>query len=96
MDRNKASDQICKHLKEKYNLIPSAVTPSVEADVCIFYKNHRNGYSLIIEAYNDGDIAGIVNDDRNKRIIFAEEVNDFNFSKLVEHLKGETNNDSRI
>lgn len=68
---NQVAEQLAfkttKDIFSAYKLIPNAIWASVEGGIMITYWNNKNKCSLKIEVYNDGERAGLVN--QNKKIL---------------------------
>lgn len=75
------SCMICWKIYIFKDLLPSRIAPTKEDGVYIAYD--REEMSLIIEAYNDGDIALIVCNDQRKTVIYSEDVENMNFEKAI-------------
>jgi hypothetical protein len=82
--RMKAFD-ICKKLFESFNMVPDMIAPTVEEGVFLSYDNHVNSAdrSLVIEVYNDLDVALLVNDNSAKSVVFSSDIKDFDFGNAV-------------
>lgn len=66
----------------KAKLIPFRIAPSVEEGVMLTYYNQKNNKTLMVEVYNDLEIAGIVN--QNKTILLSQDITNGNFEKLLD------------
>jgi hypothetical protein len=72
---------IISNLYCQYALTPKSITASVEGGTCITYGGH--GRSLIIESYDDLDVALIVTDNICKETVYNEDVEGMYFSQAV-------------
>lgn len=80
------TEGVCNDLYEKYNIFPFRVVPNKEEGITIIYRNHDNNRSLIIEVYNNLEIAGLVNDDLNKEIIVSMDIKEeLTYQNLMKH-----------
>lgn len=77
---------LIKKLFAEYQLIPSNILPSIEEGIGIRYDNSAawEDRSMLIEVYNDLDIALIVTDNIGKETIYREDVREMNFNHAVE------------
>ena len=81
--------QLCKMLTKDvaisvfYNekIMPIRVSPCIEEGITLTYYKPESNRSLIIEIYNDGDIAGLVNQD--KTILLSRDIVDDKFEELL-------------
>ena len=73
--------QICHVMYNKIEMIPFLVACTKEGGVYLRYTVGTK--SIVIEAYNDGEIAALVNDDEKKKILYSDEIKDFNFDTCV-------------
>lgn len=69
--------RICHDIFNSKGMIPDQIAPTKENGV--FFKYLYGPRQLIIEAYNDGEVAAIVVDDTKKDTIHSEDIRDFNF-----------------
>jgi hypothetical protein len=77
----KNTNRICYQLFDSNKLIPRTVACTKENGV---YLNFVNGdKSLIIEAYNTGEIGVVVNDNALKKILYNEEIKNLDFDASV-------------
>ena len=82
--------QLCKMLAKDVatiiyyseKLIPIRISPSIEEGITITYFNPEVNRTLIIEAYNDGDVAGLVNQD--KTILLSRNIVDDDFEEILD------------
>jgi hypothetical protein len=84
--------RICEELYLKYNLDPDKILPTKEEGVYITYDtvSEYESRSLVIEAYNDAETALAICDKINKRILYSEDITDYDFSNAIKIFK-ETN-----
>jgi hypothetical protein len=76
----------CNIIFRKDGLLPLIIAPTKEEG--IFLKYTARNKTLIIEAYNDGDIAAVVSDEDQKIILYSEDIKNFNFENtMAEFLK---------
>lgn len=80
--------EICCYLFKNHTLIPDRIAPTKEEGVFLAYDTIAEDKTLIIEVYNDLESSMLVNDNVNKKILFAQEVVDLNFSQAVNLLNG--------
>lgn len=80
------SFSIIQKLLEEYQLIPISIAASIEEGICITYNNVTGWQdkSLIIEVYNDLEIALIVTDNKKKKTIYGADVRNSDFETAVE------------
>lgn len=85
----KLTKEILIELFEKYELIPSRIEPSIETAYFLKYNNYINNKELIIEIYNDLEIAALIN--QNKTILSSYDSNKSNksnvFKEIIKHYK---------
>jgi hypothetical protein len=72
---------VCHEMFNKHSMIPFLVACTKEDGVYIRYLIGTK--SIIIEAYNDGEIGAVVNDDEKKKILHSSEIKDYNFETCV-------------
>lgn len=77
--------KICWELYKKYDLHPDRILSTKEEGVYIVYEctDSRGSRSLIIEAYNDGEIGLVVCDNQTKKVIYNEDIINMNFEDAV-------------
>jgi len=75
--------EVCCLLYKNFGLIPFSIVPTKEEGLALFYEHFESNYSLNIEIYNDLDIAGLVNDNTNKRVIVSKDIINLNFTELI-------------
>lgn len=80
--KTKARD-VCFHIYKKYSLIPTGVAANKERGITIFYKQHDNDRSLIVETFNSSEVVALVNDNTNKTIICCEEIRNLRFNNMI-------------
>ena len=68
------SYKIWRHLYTTFGLLPVRVSASVEGGIMLSYEHATNGKTLIVEIYNDLEVAALVNE--SKKIIYSETIND--------------------
>ena len=61
-------------LFDRFELMPEKIAPTIEGGIFIKYQNVENDHELIIEVYNDSDIAALISFD--KKILGAFDVID--------------------
>ena len=77
------AQNVAVQLFNNYELIPMKILPSVEGGITLFYKSIVNSaIVLIVEIYNDLEIATLVNDDREKKIITSTMIHNHDFQKI--------------
>lgn len=59
-------------LWRKFALVPERVAANVEDGITLYFRNHRAGRSLVVEAYNTGEIAALV--DQAGTILAAKDI----------------------
>jgi len=77
--------KVVENIFEKFDLIPHRIAPTIEEGVYLSYeitKEARN-LTLIIEVYNNLDIALIVSDKLNKEIIYSEDITELDFNNAI-------------
>lgn len=74
--------KICKILFRNYNLKIDRIAATKEEGIYLV-KNDTKSISLIIEAYNDGDVGLIINNNKLKEVVFNEDIENFNFEKAI-------------
>jgi len=82
------ASNMAKQLFFRESLIPIRVLPSIEEGIMLTYHNPENSKTLMIEIYNDGDIAGIVN--QNKMILICHDVKNEDFKDLIDAFNEDT------
>ncbi len=65
------AEKICKNIYKNYNIKPNIIKPSPEGGIFIEYNNTSN-ISFILEVYNNLYVAGLVNDNKQKKILFSK------------------------
>jgi len=73
--------RICHELFNSYELISTTVACTKENGVYLSFKN--NNKSLFVEAYNSGEVATLVNDDTDKRILYSEDIQNLDFDATI-------------
>jgi len=73
--------KICHKIFDNYRLIPDVVACTKENGVYLRFTESNK--SFIIEAYNDGEIGAVVNDDANKKILDSEDIRNLDFDAIV-------------
>ncbi len=71
------SYEIWQHLYTKFGLLPVRTSASVEGGITLAYEHATNGRTLIVETYNDLEVAALINE--SKRIVYSENINALNF-----------------
>lgn len=77
--------KISHFLYKKYKIFPSRIAASIEEGILIYYLTKKNNRSLSVEIYNDLEIAAIVNDEKNNKIIYNELIEKNNFETIMNH-----------
>jgi hypothetical protein len=73
-----------KAIYKASRLVPSQILCIKEGGIALFYAPRgSHDRAMYIECYNTSEIGGIVNDNKRKKIIYNEDVKDFDFSRLV-------------
>lgn len=75
--------KLCRYLFDEYDLIPFRIIATKEGGLAVLYEDFGNNRSLIVEIYNDLDIAALVNDNKNKSIILSVDIRCLNFSEII-------------
>lgn len=72
-------------LFHEYQLVPSSIVDSVEEGICVRYDGATawEDRSMVIEYYNDLEIALIILDNSQKEVIYREDVREMNFAHAV-------------
>lgn len=80
--------EICKYLFKEYNLIPSRIAPTKEVGIFLSYENpaQTSDRTLIIEIYNNLEVAALINDNSSKKILYSADITDFGFSDAYKYL----------
>jgi hypothetical protein len=78
-DCKKLTLEVCNHIFKTYNLLPTIIASTVEEG--IYLRFDKNTKSLIIEVYNDLEIAALVND--AKKISGFEDIKNLDFSRMI-------------
>jgi hypothetical protein len=68
---------ICYQLFSDYRIAPERISATVEEGVYLGYRTTDGGRYMSIEAYNDGDVCALVNDEIERKILYCEETQDF-------------------
>jgi hypothetical protein len=76
----------CISLYDDYGLIPIRISPTKEEGIFIYYKHFNNNRELFVEVYNNLEVAALVNDEENKKIIYSEDIKGCNFLPVIEKL----------
>lgn len=76
--------KICHILFNLKKMIPKVVACTKENGIYISFK--EGDKSFLIEAFNNGGIGSIVNNDKEKNILRSEDITDFNFDRQLEIL----------
>lgn len=66
----------------KYFRLPDYITVTKENGLFIKY-SLNDSYIVIVECYNDGEIGLLINDNITKKIVYNEDILDFNFSNFI-------------
>lgn len=64
--------QVCEKIEKDYKVFPTAIASTIESGIFIVYRNYH--YSIIIEAYNTGEIGLVINDEKKKEIILNKDI----------------------
>jgi len=86
IEAKKIAQKICFSLYDDYSLIPIRIVPTKEEGVFIYYKNFNNNRTLLVEVYNNLEVAALMNDETNKRILYSEDIKNCNFVFAIEKL----------
>ncbi len=86
IDAKKTAEKVCFNLYDFYSLIPIKITPTKEEGIFIYYKNFNNNRVLLIEVYNNLEIAALVNDETTRNIIYSEDIKALDFINIIENL----------
>jgi hypothetical protein len=73
--------KICHKIFDNYRLIPDVVACTKENGVYLRFTGGNK--SFVIEAYNGGEIAAVVNDDANKKILDSGDIRNLDFDAIV-------------
>ena len=85
-DCKKKTQDTAVNFVTKFNLLPLSMHASIEEGILLVFRRQEQLKSLKIEIYNDGDIAGIIND--NKRVVVAIDVlENRDYETLVDEFK---------
>ncbi len=81
--------KVCKNLFKKYDLIPDRILASKENGVFITYDkvNFNENLSLVIETYNDNEIAAVVSDNIKKNILYSADIKEYNLENAIQTFK---------
>jgi hypothetical protein len=69
--------EIWQRLYTKFGLLPVRVSASVEGGITLCYEHATNSKRLIVETYNDLEVAALVND--SNRIVSSENIKALDF-----------------
>jgi len=72
---------ICHKLYAQRKIIPDVVACTKESGVYLRYSDGNK--SLIVEAYNDGDVGTVVSNDSEKEILHNEDISNLNFENSL-------------
>lgn len=64
--------EVWQRLYTKFGLLPVRVSASVEGGITLYYEHASNGKTLVVEMYNDLEVAALVND--SKKIVYSENI----------------------
>jgi len=91
--RNKGIEEPSIYCKEKAetvifilksnNIKSERITPSIEGGLLIYCFNEKNNRSLDIEIYNDLEVATVISDIKECKIISSEDIEDLNFKSVL-------------
>jgi len=73
--------EVCNYIFKTYNLLPAMIASTVEEGIYLQFR--KNTKSLVIEIYNDLEIAAIVNDESTKKILGNEDIKNLDFSRMI-------------
>lgn len=76
----KTAYECCLTLFNKTRLLPSVIACTKENGV---YMTFVGGKKLIVEAYNDGEIGALINDDSKKVILYNEDILNSNLDRCI-------------
>jgi hypothetical protein len=74
-------------LFESYDFIPDKIAATKEEGIFLHYRNYQRTTSLLIEIYNNLEIAALINDDYKKEIIASIEIKTLNFDDVIQPYK---------
>ena len=80
---NSKGKEIWSYFYNDIGILPFRIVPNKEDGITIIYKNYTNTRLLIIEVYNNLEMVGLVNDDKQKKILASQNINEFDFSELI-------------
>ena len=84
----KLSKEVVNYLLNRYTILPTTLTATVEEGVYLAYTN--GPYRMILEVYNDLTISGLVADTTNQKILLSEDIGTMCYvHKLVTTLLGD-------
>lgn len=78
--------EICKFLLEKHSLYPDRIAPTKEEGVFLSYNTESKNKSLIIEIYNNLEVAAIVTNNKLRVVEYSEDIYGFQLSNAVNTL----------
>jgi hypothetical protein len=76
MDAKKMAFEVCQKLFKNYDFIPDKIAPTKEEGVFLSYDsfNAYTNRSLVVEVYNNLEIAVIVTNNDSKQIDYSEDL----------------------
>lgn len=74
---------ICKAIFFEYNFLPNKVAPTKEVGIYLSYENKSQSKSLIIEIYNNLEVAAIVTNNSKRTIEYSEDVYGLQLDNVV-------------
>jgi len=66
--------------------MPIRINPTREEGIFISYRNFNNNRELMVEVYTNLEVAALVNDAANKRILYSEDSKGCHFVFVLEML----------
>ena len=72
--------EVWTRLYRKFGLLPVRVSASVEGGITLCYEHAVSAKTLIIEIYNDLEVAVLVN--HSKSIVYSENIAEFDFDQV--------------
>jgi hypothetical protein len=86
MEAKTIAQNVCFNLYDDYSLIPIRFAPTKAEGIFVYYKNFINNRALLVEVYNNLEMAALVNDETNKKILYSEDIKSSNFISVIEKL----------
>jgi hypothetical protein len=73
---------------DQHGIVPAVFRESEEGVWSITYNSYgsfHEGYSLIMEAYEDREIGAIITDNKAKKVIYREDIEDFKVDSIFSY-----------